>query len=59
MQLMCNTSSANHAQHVMFHAVLWNSSATKFERVEITFVLGLFYGLKPLTDGGGEETRVP
>ena len=30
----------------------WYSSAIKFDRVEITFTLALFYWLKPLTDEG-------
>ena len=35
------------------------SSAIKFGRVEITFILALFYWLKQLIDEGWEETRVP
>ena len=36
-----------------------NSSAIKFDRVEMAFILALVYWLKPLTDERGEETRVP
>ena len=31
----------------------------KFDRVEIAFILALFYCVKPLTDEGGDETGVP
>ena len=34
-------------------AVRRDSSAVKFDRVEISFILGLFYWLKPYTDEGG------
>ena len=30
----------------------------KFDRVTIAFILALFYWMKPLTDGGGEEAGV-
>ena len=46
-------------QHVVCHVVRRDSSAIKFVRVEIAFILVLFYWLKPLTDEGGEETGVP
>ena len=35
------------------------SSAIKFERVEITFILALFYWLKPLTEEEREESGEP
>ena len=35
-----------------------DSSATKFDRVEIAFILALLHWLKPLTNEGGEETGV-
>ena len=57
--LMCNTLSAYHVHHAVYHLVRRDSSAIKFDRVEIAFILALFYWLKPLTDEGGEETRVP
>ena len=41
------------------HLVRRDSSAFKFDRVDIAFILALFYWLKPLTDEGGEETGVP
>ena len=36
-----------------------DSSAIKFDRVEIAFILALFHWPKPLTDEGGEKTGVP
>ena len=62
---------ANHEQHVCIfvyvctgvqhvcHVVRRDSSTNKFDRFEIPFILALFYWLKPSTDEGGEETRVP
>ena len=35
---------------VACHVVQRNSSATKFDRVEITFILALFYLAEPLID---------
>ena len=55
VQITCTTSSVN----VVCHLVLRDSSAIKFDRVEIAFIAALFYWLKPLTDEGGEETGVP
>ena len=54
VQITCNTSSANHVQHVMCHLVRRDSSATKFDRVEIAFILVLLNWLKPLTYEGEE-----
>ena len=59
LQITCNTSSAYHVQPAICHSVRMDSSAIKFDRVEITFISASFYGLKPLTDEGGEETGVP
>ena len=61
------SSYANHVQHIerLSHAPchvakgIMGSSAIKFERVEIAFILAVFYWLEPLTDEGGEETGVP
>ena len=36
-----------------------DSSAIKFDRIEIAFISALFYWTRPLTDEGGEETAVP
>ena len=47
MQITCNTSSTYHVQHVMYHMVRRDSSAAEFDKVEITFILALFFGLKP------------
>ena len=52
----CNTSSAYHVQRVVCHVVQRDSSAIKFDRVEIAFILALLYWLK---HEGGEETGVP
>ena len=46
---MCSTLRAYHVQHVVCHAVRRDSSAIKFDRVEIAFVLTLSYWLKLLT----------
>ena len=59
VQVTCNTSSTYHVQHVVCRVVQRDNSAIKFDRVEIAFVFTLFYWLKPLTDEGGDETRVP
>ena len=59
VQITCNTSSDYHVQHVMCEVVRRDSSAIKADRVEIAFIIALFYWLKPLTNEEGEETRVP
>ena len=41
------------------HVLRRDSSAIKFDRAEITFILALFYWLKPLTNEGGEATGAP
>ena len=53
-------------QPAVYHLVRRDSSAIKFDRVEIAFILALFYWLKPLTDEdaekiiqGAEKTGVP
>ena len=51
-------SGARHVQHVVCHVVRKGSSAIKFYRVEIEFILVLVCWMKPLTDEGGEETEV-
>ena len=48
--IMCNMSC---------HMVWRDSSAIKFDRVEIAFILVLLHWWKQFTDEGGEETRVP
>ena len=45
--------SAFHVQHVACDVVRRASSAIKFDRVDIAFILDLFYLLRPLTDEGG------
>ena len=53
MQITCNTSSVYHAQcHVMCHVVRRDSSAIKFDRIEIAFVVALFYWLNYYSDEG-------
>ena len=59
VQITFNTSSAYHVQPAVCHLVRRDSSAFKFDRVELSFIFALFYWLKPLTDEGGEETGVP
>ena len=57
MQIMCNASSAYHMQHVVCHMVQRDSSATKFDKVDVTLILALFFiGGNHLTDEGEEET---
>ena len=41
VQITCNTSSAYHVQHAVCHMVRRDSSAIKFDRVEIAFILTL------------------
>ena len=53
VQITCNTSGAHHVQHVVCHVVQRDSSAIKFDRVEIAFILAIFYRQKLLTDEGG------
>ena len=53
---MCNVSNAP-ATCQMPCCV--QRSAIKFDRVQIAFIFALFCLLKPLTDEGGKETRVP
>ena len=43
----------------MCHVVRRDSSAIKFDRVEIAFTLVLFRWLKPLTDEGGRQQEYP
>ena len=45
VQITCNTSGSHHMQHVVCHMVRRDSPAIKFEIVEITFILALFYWL--------------
>ena len=48
VQTKCNTSSAYHMQHVVLHAtrvIRRDSSAIKFDRVEIALILAIFYWL--------------
>ena len=54
VQITCNTSGSYHEQHVVCHVVGRDSSAIKFDRVVIAFVIVLFLWLKPLTDERGE-----
>ena len=49
VKITCHTSSAYHVQRVVCHLVRRDSSAIKFDRVEISFILVLLYSLKPLT----------
>ena len=48
VQITCNTPSAYHVQPAACHLVRRDSSAIKFDRVEISFILALFCWLKPL-----------
>ena len=55
VQIMCNLSGAHQVQHVVCHMVWRDSSAKKFDKVEIAYILASFYWLKQLTNEGGEE----
>ena len=44
VHITCNTSNAYHLQHVMCHVVRRDSSAIKFDRVEIAFIWAYFIG---------------
>ena len=48
VKITCNTSSAYHMQCVVCHLVRRDSSAIKFDRVEIAFILALLYGLETI-----------
>ena len=50
VKITCNTSSAYHVQRVVCLLVGRDSSAIKFDRAEIVFILALLYWLKPLID---------
>ena len=51
VQMTCNTLSTYHVLRAMCHVARRDSSAVKFDRVEIAFNLALFYWLKRLADG--------
>ena len=54
----CATSGAHHVQHAMCHAVRRDSSANKFDRVEIAIILAIFYWLTRLDNEEREENGV-
>ena len=68
-QMAWAQSCANYVQHieglsraacrVKFHVVWRDSSAIKFDRVEIAFIWVFILLAEPLTNEGGEETGVP
>ena len=45
VQITCSTQSAYHVQHVVCHMVPRDSSGIKSDRVDIAFILALFYWL--------------
>ena len=55
VKIACDTSGSNHVQHIL-QEIQRDSSAIKFKTA---YVSALFHWLKPLTNEGGEETRVP
>ena len=59
MQIICNTGRSYHVQHVVCNLVRRDSSAIRFDRVEIAFILALSNWMKTLADEGGEETGLP
>ena len=46
VQITCFTSGAHHVQYVVYHVVRRDSSAIMSDRVEIAFIVLLFYWLK-------------
>ena len=61
VQITCSTWSAYPVQvsYVTCHLVRRDSSAIKFDRVEIAFIWALFFWLNHCTNEGGEETGEP
>ena len=57
VQILCNIR-CNHVQHAMCHAVRRDSSAVKFDKVEIAIILALFYWLTRLNNEEREENGV-
>ena len=49
MQITCNTSSIYHMQHVVCPMVRRDSSAFKFDRLEITFFLANILSAETIT----------
>ena len=45
VRITCNASGAYHVKHVIYHMVQMDSSAIEFDRVEVAFILALFYRL--------------
>ena len=45
-QITCNTSSTDHVKHVVCQMLRRDSSAIKFDRVEIALMLTVFYWVK-------------
>ena len=59
VQIMCNTLSAYHVQHVI-RATWYEGTAHLLSLAELKLHLFELYLLpEPLSDGGGEETGVP
>ena len=54
-----NASSSYHVQHVMCHLVRRDSSAVKFDRVEIVFILVLSYWLNHQAMKEGRKPEYP
>ena len=62
--IVCKSCATHRAlitckRHVTYHLVWRDSSAIKFDRVEIAFIWALFYWLNHYSNEGGEETGVP
>ena len=60
VQITCNTTSADHVQHVVLHATWYEGTVQLLSLTELkSHLFELYLLAQPLTDEGGEETRVP
>ena len=57
VQNTCSTLVACHVQYIVCHVVQKDSSAIKFDRVEITFILALFRWLKQWRRRGNQSNQ--
>ena len=58
-QITCNTSSAYRVQHAVCHLVRRDSSAVKFDRVEIAFILALSLLAETINIKEGRKPELP
>ena len=58
VQIMCNTLSTYHVQHVVCHVVRRDSSVIKSDKVLSCIYYSFVLLAEPFGNEGGEETRV-